>query len=265
MRYFPQLDGGAAAQYPLRRTWRRQLVESTTPGGRTWWWFDGGSAQRRWTLALNGLTAAEKQRLEEFFSECGGQLHTFLFLDPAANLLAWSEDLENEVWVRPSGLALTAGIDDPEGQRRAFRITNNSQAPLRLAQVLAMPGARQYAFSVALRGPGVAAAQLFIRSGDSERTTLISAATSWTRPQITGANLGSAETVEFGVEIPAGGVVEVYGPQAEVQLSATRYKATTRARGVYPNARFDQDALTFVAAGPDDYSTVVKMVAPTPE
>jgi hypothetical protein len=43
-------------------------------------------------LSYTALSDAELAALEQFFASAQGTLNGFTFLDPAANLLAWSED-----------------------------------------------------------------------------------------------------------------------------------------------------------------------------
>jgi hypothetical protein len=65
----------------------------------------------------------------------------------------------------------------------------------------------------------------------------------WRRYSV-GYNLPSAsEFVALRIVVPANSTVEVFGPQLEAQASPSPYKKTLDQAGVYPNARFDQDAL----------------------
>jgi hypothetical protein len=265
MKRFLQFDSGALAQYPFTRRWQRNQVESVSPDGHIWSWFDAGSQKRRWTLSLAGLTAAEKEQLETLFVDCQGKLQTFVFLDPAGNLLRWSTDLEHDYWVRPAPIAIAAGFDDPEGGSAAFRLTNTSQTALDLSQVVSAPGEMHYSFSVSARSANREPITLFVQAGSFRHQKTVRLNENWTRLQTSATNLSPADSVEFGVAIPAGSVVDIFGPQAEAQPCASTYRRTTKESGVYSRARFDQDELTITAHGPDEYSTILHIIAPVEE
>ena len=65
----------------------------------------------------------------------------------------------------------------------------------------------------------------------------------------------------FGVQLPAGAVVEIFGFQAEAQAEASDYKRTASFGGVYPSTRFMDDRLVWTAEGPDNHSTEVRTVS----
>jgi hypothetical protein len=65
--------------------------------------------------------------------------------------------------------------------------------------------------------------------------------------------------VTFGLELPAGGVVDVFGFQVEPQPSASGYKPSTTG-GVYPGARLRDDALTMTATGVGLHSCTVNII-----
>lgn len=215
MTYFPQLENGAPAQYPLKRKWDHFRTEAVAQGGQVWNWFDPLSQTRRWILSLRGLTLREKTLLEDHFRERGGRLKPFLFMDPAGNLLRWSDDLTKGVWSVPAGIIISEGRIDPEGNERAFQISNVTQAPRAFSQVLATPGEGCYAFSVALRNMNGGVVNLIIRSGGAQRCRPIEVRDSWIRSEVTSSGLSSADSVEFGIELPAGGVIDVFGPSGD--------------------------------------------------
>ena len=61
---------------------------------------DPAGATVEWQLQYANLSDTELAALQQFFTAMEGSLNSFTFLDPAANLLAWSEDLTNAVWRR---------------------------------------------------------------------------------------------------------------------------------------------------------------------
>ena len=85
------------------------------------------------------LSAGETAALENLFKATEGRLRTFTFLDPGANLLAWSEDLRNAPWVSDPMIQKTAGITGPDGAARGTRLINGGQAAQRIVQTVAAP------------------------------------------------------------------------------------------------------------------------------
>ena len=60
-----------------------------------------------WRLRYEELTDGEMDTLRSFFEGVEGRLGTFTFLDPAGNLLAWSEQLDAEVWEKDPLVTVT--------------------------------------------------------------------------------------------------------------------------------------------------------------
>jgi hypothetical protein len=63
----------------------------------------------------------------------------------------------------------------------------------------------------------------------------------------------------LAIEIGAGDAVEVYGIQAEAQIAASGYKAST-VGGVYEGARLGDDALTITSTDVNRHSCTVKII-----
>jgi hypothetical protein len=77
-----------------------------------------------------------------------------------------------------------------------------------------------------------------------------------------GAELTTQQgTTTFGVTIPGGATVNVFGFQAEAQVGASSYKATSAQSGVYANASFLSDALAMTSEAPGIYSCPVRIGA----
>jgi hypothetical protein len=83
--------------------------------------------------------------------------------------------------------------------------------------------------------------------------------TGWNRFTITGTGDAEATSVTFGIELPAGSAITLYGPQAEPQESASAYKSSTTG-GVYENAHFRDDAFSYTSTGVNRNSTTVNIV-----
>src|SRR5262249_52545991 len=115
MPLFPQLATGAATHYPARKAVALRTVVNAALDESMVKFSDEAGPVLRWQLSYVGLSEDERAALENFFSASGGRLLGFTFLDPLANLLAWSEDLAQGVWERAPLVNLTAGVADPLG------------------------------------------------------------------------------------------------------------------------------------------------------
>ena len=69
MLYFPQLLSGAAAQYPFSKLRISRTILARLPGGATSKLSDPGGARVRWRLNFQGLTDAERAKLQRFFTQ----------------------------------------------------------------------------------------------------------------------------------------------------------------------------------------------------
>ncbi|MBZ5582669.1 MAG: hypothetical protein LAQ30_10805, partial [Acidobacteriia bacterium] len=155
-------------------------------------------------------------------------------------------------------LTVAGGVTDPGGGAEAWRIANTGAAPQGIWQTLEAPGAYTYCLSMYIRNAN---------AGQEARATLLLGETraerkvtrEWSRIAMTGSGDASAQTVRFGVELPAGAAVEIFGIQAEPQAGASAYKASTRG-GVYEDARFGRDELPITTTGPGRHSCAVQII-----
>ena len=98
MSWFPQTGAGSIAQFPLRRTRKWRSIANRTESGERILLPDTAAGQIEWQLSVQELNDAESGRLSDFFSAAQGRFGSFLFIDPLANLLGWSEDLSRPDW-----------------------------------------------------------------------------------------------------------------------------------------------------------------------
>src|ERR1700722_18618216 len=112
MLVFPQLITGASSLYPLKKQHTARTVVNVLGDGQKVVYQDSDAAIVQWQLQLNGMTAAEASAIEALFISVSGQWGLFTFLDPAGNLLAYSEDFGNTVWTNDPLIQLTTGIAD---------------------------------------------------------------------------------------------------------------------------------------------------------
>ncbi|MBM3810474.1 MAG: hypothetical protein FJW20_02445 [Acidimicrobiia bacterium] len=214
-----------------------------------------------WELEYRGLAEQEASNLRAFFEESEGRLETFVFADPAGNLLARSEEFNEAAWNRDPLLQAAAGFQDPHGTQRASRLTNQSLAVQGMRQAVALTGAYQYCFSLNVRHTTSGAITLRVRSASAANESTYPVTSTWRRVHLT-AGLAVAEVpVWFELELPAGGIVDVFGLQAEAQIEPSPYKKTSSWGGVFPLARFDQDELFLMSDGPNQFSTKVRITS----
>jgi len=261
MFYFPQMATGAAGQFPIKRRAVRRTVVNSTLDGRTVKLADAGASRVEWELELTGLTNEEWNALKALFGAVEGRLGSFTFLDPTDNLLVWSEDLSQAAWEKDAGLVLEAGIADPVGTTRATRITNGGGAPQTVWQELTAPGGYQYCFSVWVRSSGAGEAWLWRSSAAGPVKKHFRTWSAWSRLVFSTKTEDASETVSFGLELGAGGTVEVFGFQAEPQRGASKYKKTSSRAGIYAEAFFQDDALHLTSEGPGEHSGKVRLGA----
>jgi len=259
MRHFPQLATNTAGQYPLRRTRRERVVHLDALDGKRHSLYDAPAAEVEWELNYTSLNGAERDAVDALFAECEGRLGQFLFLDPAANLLKWSEDYSQPAWVRGPALSAAGGAVDPWGTTRAAQLTNSGAASQALSQSIVAPGSLQYAFSGYVNGTG----WLRIDSGGVIREQAFATGSEWRRIFVS-ANPGSgAELVTFSVRVPAGGSAKVTALQAEAQPAPGGYRKTTSRSGVYPNARFAGDEMDWTMQAMNNNAATIRIVSRT--
>lgn len=241
MPYFPQLATGAMGQYPLAKKRLARTVVNEARDGRKVKLADAGASATKWRLRFEELTDGEMDTLKSFFESVEGRLRTFTFLDPAGNLLAWSEQLDAGVWEKSPLVTVTE-----VGDAGAWRVTNGSGASAELAQMVEGPEAFYYCFSVFARGAAGSGVTLICGQERAAHTI----GPEWKRLVLAAQGVRSGDTVRFGLQVQPGTWVEVFGPQVEAQTGASAYKRTLSRGGVYENARLDNDELLVTTVGP---------------
>src|SRR5579859_5224225 len=223
MLVFPQLTTGVAALYPVTKQGLQRTVVNALADGTTVVYADPDGAVAGWALRATGLTLAEWNAIDSLFQQTAGMAGRFTFLDPVGNLLLQSENFSAGAWTAGALVQLTAGIGDPFATTRATRLVNTGQANAGVTQTLNVPGNFQYCLSAWVRTTSGSTITLAIASGSKSFV----AGTQWKRVYFS-ANPGQAgaTTAAFGVELAAGGSVELFGMQAEAQLGPSDYKMT---------------------------------------
>ncbi len=256
---FPQLSTGALAQYPLTRSVVTRTVTNSLEDGSTIRLADP-VYKLVWNLRYEGLSPDEWNALSSFFASVQGQLQTFTFTDPTANLLSWSEDFSKTVWEVDPLLQITAGFGDPFQGTSASQATNTAQAAQGVFQQIPGPGSYSYCFSVYLRCDQACSVTLRSTANSVEQDQQNLIGSDWTRYTFSVTSSSPVDGVTFGLLFPAGVAVDVYGMQVEAQPAAGTYKKVSGAGGVYVNSRFAQDDLSFSIDSPGLYSTQLSIL-----
>ena len=244
---YPQLANGVVSQYPVRKRRRQRTVVNRAADGSSIRLADPAGEVTEWVLEYSELSDDELAALREFFISARGTLNGFTFLDPTANLLAWSEDLANTVWQKGPFLTVSS-------ETGSWHLTNSGGGPQVLSQTIAAPGDYVYCFSIYARS--AVAVEMSMGIGTLRAVRLVS--DTWSKLTLAGKGETGAESVSFVMEVPAAVALDVRGIQAEAQPGASVYKVSSRG-GVYEGARFADDALTVVTTSPDRHSCRVKI------
>jgi hypothetical protein len=255
MATYPQLESGALSQFPVQKNRRARTVVNRAADGSTIKLADPAAKVTEWLLTYADLNDQEATALLGFFAAAEGRLNGFTFLDPAGNLLAWSDQLDQAVWQKDPLLSLTGGITDPRGGIQAWRLSNSGGAGQALGQTLAAPGEYRYCLSAYVRAATATSVGLTVGSRAVQRVLT----KEWTRISWTSNGDAQASSVRFGIETGAGDVVEVYGLQVEAQTAASGYKAS-KLGGVYEDAHLGDDVLTITSTDANRHSCTVKII-----
>ncbi len=242
MLVYPQLTSGALTQFPVLKRRRTRTVVNTLSDMTVIKLADPAGETIQWRLQYEGLSDAEAASLQQFYLAAEGSLNVFTFLDPTANLLAWSDQLTNDVWTADPFLALTGGLKDPTGDTNGWTLSNSGEAPQGIHQTLNAPGWYTYCLSVYVQSSIPATATLLLGTQQSAA----SVSNIWTRISISGQGDASSDSIAFGLQVPPGISLNVFGMQVEVQPAASVYKPSTTG-GLYATAYFQDRGLAFTS------------------
>lgn len=261
MLYYPQLTTGAVSQFPVTRNVEMRTVVNQLPGGFTIRMADQGSQKVQWRLQYSSLTDSERSSIESLFEASEGQLSTFTFLDPTANLLVWSEDWTQTSWTADPLLQVSGGVQDPFGNSDGVQLTNTAQATQQIVQNTAGPSSFLYCFSVYVRSDAPTAVQLVVTTTGQTSFTAVPSGTAWTRVTAQSNFSVQQDGIGFGIQLPPGAQADVFGAQVEAQPEAGVYKKTIDLGGIYSNTRFSSDLLIFTAGAPNQNSCELGLIS----
>ena len=252
---YPQLGTGALGQFPILKTRSARTVINTAADGTSIKLADPAGARTHWVLSYTDLADDEIAALLAFFQAAEGSLNGFTFLDPAANLLAWSDALGNEVWQRDPLLTLVGAKVDPLGGTNGWQLTNSGDGPQAIAQTLGAPGEYLYCLSAYVRANAPSTVQLRIADESAGR----SVGPEWSRILFAATGTPGAASTLFGIAADARASIQVFGMQAEPQAGASAYKVSTSG-GVYPDAHFASDSIAITATDVNRHACKVTII-----
>lgn len=261
MFYYPQLTTGAVSQFPLARGTDMRAVSNQLASGYTIRMADSGWQKVRWHMRYSALTDGERSSLEDLFEASQGQLNTFTFLDPSSNLLQWSEDWKQAVWTADPLLQVSGGLADPLGGSDAMQLTNTAETAQQIIQNTSGPSGFVYCFSVYVRSSAPATIQLVVTATGQTSLTPVTSGAGWIRGIASGSLSVQQDGIGFGVQLPTGVQVDVFGAQVEAQPAAGLYKKTIDLGGVYSNTRFSSDLLFVTATAPNQNSCQIDLIS----
>jgi hypothetical protein len=251
---FPQLTTGAFAQFPVRKQRQKRTITNILADMSMVKLADPQGEMTEWRLVYSGLSDAELMNLQQFHLAAEGSLNIFTFLDPTANLLAWSDELTNAAWSIDPFLVLAGGVSDPRGGSAAWHLSNSGGAPQTITQTLNTPGDYTYCVSAYARSAGSSTVTLLL---GGNRATL-AVGNTWMRIVASGHGDPTTNSIAFGLEVPAGVSLDVFGMQVESQPAASGYKSSTTG-GVYENAYLLDDTFSFTTTDVNHHSTTINI------
>lgn len=238
--FFPQLSTGALTQYPIKRVKSVHTAGYMAEDGTKVMYFDPNGGSLTWQLSYAALTQDEVTSLETLFEACSGQFRAFTFLDPLANLLGTQ-------WQPDATVQLSGSI-----------ATNTGAVTAGVSQSLAIPADYTYAFSVPGDLSADPAANISIlASGPNSQNQVVR---SLNQPLLvySGALVDTGLGFTIKIQLQPGQRIDLSQAQLEAQPAPSPFRPALG--GVYTNAHWGGDELTFVAEGPNLFNTNFSIV-----
>lgn len=259
MTYFPQLSTGNVSQYPLLKRQTVRVISNILADGSTIRQLDVSPMISSWELQYNSLSDDERSQLEAFFVTCQGRLNTFTLLDPTLNLLKYSEDFENGVWIIDPGLTVVSGILAPNGLFTAATFTASAALPRRIRQAIQAPGTFTYCFSFYAKSEVTQSINVHRQGGSFTKIDSVKLSSTWNRYWYSGSLQQDVPAITVGIEIPTGGQIHLHGLQVMAQPGPGIYQKSSALNGVYKKVRFAEDRLIFTSNGMNDNSIKIRL------
>lgn len=272
--YFPQfMASKAMVQSGYKSKRRFQTVISAMEAGpvHTYAQFNGGLTNFP-TAALSGhewscsITDAELATLIAFFEAQSGQLEEFIFLDPAGNLIPYSEDFSVANWGKVS-VTVGAAATDPKGGTRATTLTATSSDSSIRSTVLPDGDANDIVLCGSVWAYSASGQYLRLGFANTSHGLLSSEvlalpAGAWRLLHHT-TTLATSAAIEF--QIGGGSTwnsssIDMFGAQVVPMPNAGAYVKSPAFYGYRPKCRFDMPSLKWIKRGPNENEVSIKIL-----
>lgn len=251
---FPQLRSGAISSFPVEKDLRLRSVVNVLPGNEQIRYFDPGSQECEWLLSYDELEDDELSKIVLFFERCRGQLRSFTFCEPDANLLRWSERLTAPPWQAEPLLVVESGAE------HTFRLRNTSQSWAGLLQEASVPVNYELSFALQARSISGCGFRIVVDSGEASTYEGVATA-EW--GEIWVSHTSAVETARCRLEIPAGAELHVRALRLCPQRFPGAYKKTFEHSGLTHTARFASDSLRIATYRAGAHKLVLRVAAKT--
>jgi hypothetical protein len=258
--YFPQIGNALTTQLPYRTGMEFSTAKSDMPTGERFSYYRRAAPLSRFDLNFESITDAELASLEAFFAGREGRLQEFIYLDPAGNLIGYSEDYTNAAWEK---YAVTVGSAqaDPFGGNLATAATASGSNGMLAASVLPDGDASGFVLCgsvwVKPQSPGQTLMIGFIDAGFSVLDFTVynlPVVGEWRRIFHT-ITLGSNAVIRMligGLGTWNATALHLFGAQCVPMRGPGAYAKTPGNGGLHRKCRFDTDDFTVRYAGPND-------------
>jgi hypothetical protein len=238
--FFPQLSSGALAQYPVKRVKSVHTAGYLAEDGTKIMHFDPQGSTLMWQLSYSGLNQSEVGALETLFEACCGQFRGFTFIDPVANLLG-------PQW-----------LTDPLVQVTGTVFTNTGNVPGAAYQTLASPAGYTYSFSVPGNLSADSSAVLTLAANGPSSQNQVVVALNQPLIVYSGALADAGMGFTIRILLQPGQSIDLSQAQLEAQPVPSPFRQALG--GVYVNAHWATDELTFVAQDPGSFAANLSIV-----
>jgi hypothetical protein len=254
MSFYPQVGAGSVAQFPIQRSRKWRMILNELESGEQIVLPDTAAGQIDWSLSYTDLTDTELLSLNTFFAASQGKFGAFTFIDPLANLFAWSEDFTRPDW-QAGLLQSQSNITDPLGTQRASSVSNGASGSQTLAQTLGISGDYVACFSVYVRS---ATNGTVVLQRDANQI-IAPAGPVWQRVFVSGLGIPAATQSTFSITVAPGQTLDLWGLQAEAQPYPSAYRQTVAALGIFEETYFATDQLQISTDSPGLSSCSIRL------
>lgn len=254
MALFPQLNArGLIVQRRYTRAFAARTTSEEQPSGRRYARYWRANALATYTLTYQSLTDDELNSIRAFFDARKGRYESFEWLDPAGNLVEYSEDFSQAAWTK-SSVTVGSSVTDPWGGSRATSVTGSTGAAY--MQIDLEPtglNGRVLCASAWLRhATGGVTCSVGFLDGSNVYTERVLPAGEWVRVEYT-RTIVDTGTISMLIGIGSA-TVQVFGAQVAATPGAGAYARSPMLYGYRPNCRFGSDELSAVHNGPDNWA-----------